>query len=84
MAPAYDMTCMLFMPRSYQIISFEFNPPLPQIEDKKIWNSVHKAAIEFWNEVLKDARISSSFKVIARKCKNKISDLKELAALLPK
>ena len=28
--------------------------------------------------------ISPSFKVIARKCKDKITDLKELAALLPK
>lgn len=84
LAPAYDMTCMLFMPRNYQIIPIEFNPPLPSVEDKKIWNTVYLAAIEFWGEVLKDDRISPSFKVIARKCKDKITDLQELAGMLPK
>ncbi len=84
LAPTYDMTCMLFMPRNYQIIPIEFKPPLPLVADKKIWKNVYLAAIEFWKEVLKDDRISSSFKVIAKKCKDKITDLKELAALLPK
>jgi len=84
LAPTYDMTCMLFMPRNYQIIPIEFNPPLPLAEDKKIWENVYLAAIEFWQEVLKDNRISPSFKVIARTCMDKITDLKKLAALLPK
>lgn len=72
------------MPRNYQIIPIEFKPPLPSVEDKKIWKNVYLAAIEFWKEVLKDDRISPSFKVIAEKCKDKITDLQELAALLPK
>ncbi len=84
LAPTYDMTCMLFMPRNYQIIPIEFKPSLPLIADKKIWKNVFLAAIEFWKEVLKDDRISPSFKVIARKCKDKITDLQELAVLLPK
>ena len=84
LAPTYDMTCMLFMPRNYQIVPIEFKPPLPLVEDKKIWENVYLAAIEFWNDVLKDDRVSSSFKEIARKCRDKISGLKELAVLLPK
>jgi len=84
LAPTYDMSCMLFMPRNYQIIPIEFKPPLPSVKDKKIWKNVYLAAVEFWEDVLKDDRISSSFKVIARKCKDKIIDLKELAGLLPK
>ncbi len=84
LAPTYDMTCMLFMPRNYQIIPIEFKPPLPLVADKKICKNVFLAAIEFWEEVLKDERISYSFKVIARKCKDKIIDLQGLVVLLPK
>ncbi len=62
----------------------EFKPPLPLVADKKIWKNVFLAAIEFWSEVLKDDRISPSFKVIAKTCKDKIIDLQELAVLLPK
>jgi len=84
LAPTYDMTCMLFMPRSYQIIPIEFKPPLPLATDKAIWSGVFLAVIEFWNEVIKDHRISPSFKMIAKECKEKITSLQELAALLPK
>lgn len=84
LAPTYDMTCMLFMPRNFQIIPIEFKPPLPSAEDRKIWGNVYLAAIDFWNEVLNNDRISPSFKIIAKQCKEKITGLKELAALLPK
>jgi hypothetical protein len=84
LAPTYDMTCAQFMPRNYQIIPIEFKPPLPLVADKKIWKNVFLAVIEFWNEVLKDDRISPSFKVIAKKCKDKITALQELVVLLPK
>lgn len=84
LAPTYDMTCMLFMPRNYQVIPIEFKPPLPLVGDKKIWKNVYDAAIEFWNDVLKDDRISPSFKAIAKNCKDQIINLKELADLLPK
>ncbi len=84
LAPTYDMTCMLFMPRNYQIIPMEFKPPLPAVKDKKIWKDVYLAAIDFWSEVLKDARISPAFKRIAKKCQDKITHLQEVAMLLPK
>jgi len=83
LAPTYDMTCMLFMPRNYQIIPMDFNPPLPLIADKKIWKNVFFAAIEFWDAVLNDDRISSAFKVIANTCRAKVMDLEKLADLLP-
>ncbi len=83
LAPTYDMTCMLFAPRNDRIIPVEFKPPLPQVTDKKILTSALIAAIEFWNEVIKDVRISPSFKIIAKECKSKITELQGLAALLP-
>ena len=84
LAPTYDMTSMLFMPRNYQIIPIEFKPPLPLAADQAIWNSVLLAALEFWNAVIRDERISPAFKVIAKECREKIASLEELAALLPK
>jgi DNA-binding Lrp family transcriptional regulator len=83
LSPAYDMTCMLFMPRNYQIVPVEFNPPLPHVTDKKILTRVIIAAIEFWNEVINDDRISPSFKIIAKNCLKKIAELQGLVALLP-
>ena len=84
LAPVYDMTCMLFMPRNFQIIPVEFKPPMPLVADKQITKSVYDAAIEFWNEVILDARISSSFKAIGEKCKAKMVELEKLTNLLPK
>lgn len=74
---------MLFALRNDRIIPVKFNPPLPQVTDKKILPNVLVAAIEFWNEVIKDDRISPSFKIIAKECKSKITELQGLAALLP-
>jgi len=84
LAPAYDMSPMLFMPRNNQIIPIKFNPSLPSPTDGKIWNSVCCAACEFWDNVLKDVRISNSFKEIALECKIKVTELKSMAKLLPK
>jgi hypothetical protein len=84
LAPTYDMTCMLFMPRNYQIIPIAFKPPLPMAADKEIWENVFNAVIDFWETVLRDDRISPSFKVIAGECKDKISALKPFIVLLPK
>lgn len=84
LAPAYGMTCMLFMPKHYQIIPIEFNPPLPMVGDKHIWGQVYNAAIDFWDEVISDVRISPSFKKIAAECKQKLAALPALVALLPK
>lgn len=84
LAPAYDMTCMLFMPRNYQIIPVEFKPPLPLVSDRGLWKNVFFAAMEFWELASTDDRISPSFRVIANECKAKIADLKTWATLLPK
>lgn len=83
LSPIYDMTCMLFMPRNYQLIPVEFIPPLPQVKDKEILSRALPAALEFWQAVINDSRISPSFKMIANTCKQKITELQTLAALLP-
>lgn len=83
LAPVYDMAPMLFAPRNNQIIEKEFKPALPSPQNTKIWISAHAAACQFWNEVLKDTRISESFKSIAVKCQNRMSELVKLTKLLP-
>lgn len=83
LAPVYDMSPMLFMPRNNQIIKKEFKPIFSFPENPKIWILAHAAACEFWNEVLNDARISNQFKDIALQCKNKIAALTELVKIFP-
>lgn len=83
-APIYDMLPTLFMPSSHQIIHKHFQPPLPLPADADLWRSAYSVAFEFWNQVLNDPRISTSFKKIAQDCKTKLIDLEKLFFLLPK
>lgn len=53
------------------------------MNDKKLLTIVIPAAIQFWDAVIIDERISPAFKIIANECKGKISKLNELVALLP-
>jgi hypothetical protein len=84
LAPVYDMSPMLFMPRNNQIISKEFKPPLPLPDNATLWIAAHTVASEFWDTVSKDDRISDAFKKIAIQCKHKLIALNDLAKLLPK
>ncbi len=83
LAPVYDMAPMLFSPQNNQILEKEFKPTFPLPQHTKIWISAHAAACEFWNEVLKDIRISDSFKSIAEICQNRVAKLVELTKMLP-
>jgi hypothetical protein len=84
LAPVYDMSPMLFMPRNNQIVKREFTPSLPLPEDTKTWIAALAAAEEFWHAVLDDERISTIFKDIALSCKIKIDELNDLTKLLPR
>ncbi len=84
LTPVYDMLPMLFRPINNQLVSRKFTPPLPSANDVGILEEVYKAAILFWNEVLKDDRISKSFKKITRDCLHKIKEQQKLIRLLPK
>lgn len=84
LAPVYDMSPMLFMPRNNQIVKREFAPSLPLPEHTKMWIAALAVAEEFWHAVLEDERISKGFKDIAMSCTIKIAELHELTKLLPK
>jgi hypothetical protein len=84
LAPVYDMSPMLFMPRNNQIVKREFTPALPLPENAGTWIAALAAAEEFWHAVLEDKRISLDFKNIAMSCKIKINELNDLTKLLPR
>ncbi|KAB8039769.1 hypothetical protein GCL60_05760 [Silvanigrella paludirubra] len=83
-APVYDMLPMLFRPMNNQIVPKTFSPPLPLPEDSNIWDKAYQLAIQFWNAVLNDKNISSSFKVIAQDCLFILNKQKDIGKLLPK
>ena len=83
LAPAYDMLPMLYAPQNEQIVEKFFNPPLPIAESGSIWKNALSAGIDFWNAVIQETRISSSFRKIARENLQKVQSLEGLQNLLP-
>ncbi|MBA4137079.1 MAG: transcriptional regulator [Opitutus sp.] len=74
LTPAYDMLPMLFAPGSQgEITEREFRPrpPLPTVAD--VWPSAAAAADRFWQRVQEDARLSDSFRALARRCQGELA-----------
>mgnify|MGYP003389605122 FL=1 len=66
LAPCYDMLSMRYRPTSTGEIVYQEpkpKPPLPQ--DIEIWRSAAASALEFWERVRKENRISNNFSEIA-------------------
>jgi hypothetical protein len=66
LAPSYDMLPMLFRPGDQGDLApraFEPRPPLPAFHDA--WREAATAAVEFWEQVLSEPRISPGFRAIA-------------------
>lgn len=64
--PAYDMCSMGFAPRSGgEVLSYAFSPKHPErlVIDDERYDAARRLAIEFWNSVAQDARISSELKI---------------------
>jgi hypothetical protein len=67
LAPSYDMLPMLHAPGSQgEIVPREFRlvPPAPALRDD--WQHVLPWALEFWEQVAADARVSDGFRRLAK------------------
>lgn len=60
-APVYDMLPMVFAPAGGRLPRVEFDPGTPRAGDIDIWSGALKAATDFWQRVLDDARITPDF-----------------------
>lgn len=76
LAPCYDMLPMHFRPASSgEVPKVDFTPHRPLPENEMVWKQVQPLALEFWQLVAADKRISEEFKAIAR---NSLKALKQL------
>lgn len=68
LAPCYDMLPMQFRPAaSGEIPQIEFQPKRPLPEHEPAWQQMHPLALEFWNQVSNESRISKAFQLIAQR-----------------
>lgn len=83
LAPVYDMLPMLYAPRHNQLVDRDFQPPLPRPADGDVWKAAQAAALDFWEIVGLDERITGPFRAIARENHARVEALSDAAALLP-
>jgi hypothetical protein len=76
LAPCYDMLPMHFRPSaSGEVPTVEFQPKRPLPEREADWQQMHPLAVEFWQTVAQDSRISKRFQAIAEKNESKLNSL---------
>ncbi len=83
LAPVYDMLPMLYAPQQNQLIERSFDPPLPKPSESALWKEAFAAALDFWNRVQADPKISTDFRNRGKENARKILKLSELGKKLP-
>lgn len=84
LAPAYDMVPMLYAPARGELVPRTFAPPMPGPADADVADEVWSAAVDFWERVVADARISEDFRSIARRDLASVRALGAKLTLLPR
>lgn len=83
LTPAYDMQPMYFAPTQNQVVDRVYEIPMPRPAEAKAWIWASGLAVTFWTKLANDKRVSSGFRKMAAKMRDKIESVHELAALLP-
>jgi hypothetical protein len=78
-APVYDMVPMLYapLPGGEVPATRSFDPPLPLPPQRAVWLAACVAAVDFWQQVSVDERISAAFRRIALTNARRLRDLAE-------
>ncbi len=73
--PAYDMLPMIYAPVRGEIIQRKFTLPIRPMQHADLWLSSGEVALEFWEGVAADKRVSNDFRQIATDNAVKIKSL---------
>ncbi|MEO8675969.1 MAG: type II toxin-antitoxin system HipA family toxin YjjJ [Casimicrobiaceae bacterium] len=65
LAPVYDMLPMSYAPVAGEVPARHFEPPLPEPGEEAAWLRAGERAIEFWQAVASESRVSGAFRKIA-------------------
>jgi hypothetical protein len=63
--PAYDMLPMIYAPVRGEIVKRNFILPVRPMQQADLWQSSGEVALEFWEIVAADKRVSKEFRQIA-------------------
>ncbi|NTV10024.1 MAG: type II toxin-antitoxin system HipA family toxin YjjJ [Zoogloea sp.] len=78
LAPAYDMLPMAYAPLAggeVPAVEWRFEPPLP--DEAEVWRAACAAALSFWREAGRDARISAEFRALCQANEARLAALAE-------
>lgn len=76
LAPVYDMLPMLYWPRRGELPLVEFTPPPPPARAVSQARQARRVAVEFWQRVASDDRISSDMRQTAQRNERVLDQLK--------
>lgn len=80
LAPTYDMLPMLYAPLAGgELPARTFDPPLPLPRQRPVWLTACKLAVEFWDLVAADTRISEGFRGLGQDNRGRLRELAEKA-----
>jgi len=84
-APVYDMLPMFYAPANESVL--DKSPPvlpLPKSEEYDLWQSSCAVALEFWQAVIGDKRLSPAFRSIARDHMDQLMNLRKISLKIPR
>lgn len=81
LAPVYDMLPMLYA--GAPVPGRELALPAPALGDAGVWREASRAALELWKASAREARVSASFKKIARENAARVEAWRKAASRLP-
>jgi hypothetical protein len=75
LTPVYDMLPMLYMPQQGQVLERVYLPQPPKTSQLPHWDWAKKLALQYWDLIAADPRISKGFQKIATENRKKLAAL---------
>lgn len=78
LAPIYDMLPMMFAPAGGRLPVATLDPGPPRGADLEVWPGALRAAIDFWQRTVADARLTADFRALAKDALDRLRSLERL------
>lgn len=83
LAPVYDMLPALYAGVAGHLGNPNFELPALVPDDAAVWDGASRAALDFWEQVASDRRISADFRRTARDNRARVVEFRKLGRFLP-
>jgi len=82
-APLYDMLPMLYAPQAGHLADRSFEPPPVVAIEAEVWSTASAAAIDYWQRLGDDSRLSDCFREICRDNQSSVERWQRVAQKSP-